>query len=394
MTTRKATLIIRYKAADGWKRAEAARSANGRIRPGYAVIDGTSKQVADYRYQVRYYDDRKVKYIPAGRDANKAETLRRQTEQRESVKAEAERVGVKVEADQTRSTLAGTAAEYIKDAEDQGHTEAAAQARSVTAEFIRIVRKTYVDEVTREDVLKFHAALRKRGCEDRTVANKDARARSWLRFAGMDKDKLPPKPRYEEKLPTIYTSDQISSSLGAADPYMGLVIGLALKCGLREQEIQFLTWADIDEANHVLQVRGKSEYGFKVKDSEQRELPIPDDLLADLKSWKANHKGSTLVLANGEGLPNTHLLRMLKRLAKREKLNCGHCEGCKSPLEECREWNLHKFRRTYGTTLLRNGVDLRTVQSLMGHADLDSTLRYLRPATGEELQSKINKVKW
>ena len=45
---------------------------------------------------------------------------------------------------------------------------------------------------------------------------------------------------------------------------------------------------------------------------------------------------------------------------------------------------LHKFRATFATHALQGGVDLRTVQSWMGHTDLASTMRYLRPARGEE----------
>lgn len=57
MDTRRATLMIRYKTTDGWKRAQAASGANGRIRPGYALIDGKAVQVTDYQYQVRYIKD-------------------------------------------------------------------------------------------------------------------------------------------------------------------------------------------------------------------------------------------------------------------------------------------------------------------------------------------------
>jgi integrase len=394
MTTRTATLMVRYKAADGWKRAQAARGANGRIKPGYALIDGEAVKVSGFQYQVRYYVKRDVKFASAGTDANQAETLRRRIEHQASVKAEAVKAGVKVQDDEVRKTLAGSSAEYIKDAEQRNANEAAAQARNVTEEFIKLTRKTYLDEITRNDVLRFHAALRKRGCEDRTVSNKHARLKSWLIFAGIDRTILPPAPKYEEKLPTIYTSDEISSITGAADSYMNLAIGLALKCGLRDQEITFLEWADIDEAAQVVQVRGKDKYRFKVKDSEQREVPIPDDLLTDLKAWKEKQGSKGLVLPTKSGRPNDKLLRTLKRLAKSAKLNCGRCDGCKGPARECQDWTLHKFRRTYATTLLRSGFDLRTVQSYMGHADLASTMRYLRPAASSEMQAKLNTVKW
>ena len=415
MGTRATTLVARYKTADGsWKRAEAVRGANGRIRPGYVLENGRPMQVRDYLYQVRYYEQRKLKYQTVGRDAAEAETLRRRIEQRTTVKAAAKQAGMKIQEERGPRTLAESAAEYIRDAEQRNATEAALQARSVTAEFLQVTRKTYVDEVDREDFFRFHRALSKRGCSGRTVANKDARLRSWLTFAGIPKrdsrlpeaqQVMPRRPRYEEKLPTIYTSDEISTILGAADGYMSLAIGLALKCGLREQELIHLEWTDIDEKAGVLRIRGKTKYGFQVKDSEQRDVPIPADLLAELKAWRAAHKRMALILGTPSrfhGLPdkayldrpNKKLLRALKQLAKREKLNCGHCDGCKGPNQECREWNLHKFRRTYCTTLLRSSMDLRTVQALMGHSDLASTMRYLRPAGSAEVRERINQIKW
>ena len=116
--------------------------------------------------------------------------------------------------------------------------------------------------------------------------------------------------------------------------------------------------------------------------------------LAELKQWHEHHPKATPPLATKGGYPNQKLLRTLKRLAKKEKLNCNRCEACKCNLGECQEWTLHKFRRTYCTTLLRLGLDLRTVQAYMGHADMASTMRYLRPASSAEAQDRINAIRW
>jgi integrase/recombinase XerD len=56
----------------------------------------------------------------------------------------------------------------------------------------------------------------------------------------------------------------------------------------------------------------------------------------------------------------------------------------------CKEFGLHKFRHTYATTLLRDGVDILSMQKLLGHKDLDSTRRYLRALEPEDLLKKIN----
>lgn len=390
------TLIIRYKDADGvWQRSPAARGMNGRVKPGHALVDGKAMPVSQGLYQIRYFKDRKLKYVSAGRNAAEADAQRARIERQTAVRAAAADAGLVVEPDEDRKTLSSSAADYIADAEQRGASEAASQARLVCAEFQAVVKRTYVHEVTRQDILAFHVALRKRGCQDRTVANKDARLRSWLRFAGVDNVILPPKPKYEAELPTIYSPDQISSLFGSADDqYMTVLMMLALTCGLRDQELIHLEWLDVDLRAKVLLVRSKIKHGFKVKDSEQRELPLTDELIAGLIDWRDKRMGFSLVLGTKSDKPNYKLLRALKRMAKRAGLNCGHCDGCKGRQGECQEWNLHRFRRTYATTLLRNGVDLATVQKLMGHSDLASTMRYLRPATGEALQSKVSTIKW
>jgi integrase len=96
--------------------------------------------------------------------------------------------------------------------------------------------------------------------------------KSWLLFSGVNKDVMPPKPKYEVKLPTVCTSDQISSILGAADDYMALAIRLALQCGLPEQELIYLEWSDLNTDEKLVRIQGKPQYNFKVKDSEQREV--------------------------------------------------------------------------------------------------------------------------
>ena len=220
-----------------------------------------------------------------------------------------------------------------------------------------------------------------------------------MRFAGIDKSNIPPKPKYEEGLPTVYEPGQYKALLAAADPYMRICILLALKCGLRDQELRHLEFRDLNLVNNTLLVRGKPEWGFRVKDSEQRELPLPDDLVVELRAWQEGHAGKTLVLGTENDRPNSMLLESLKQLADAAGLSCGRCDGCARLKEPgyrggCMEFTLHRFRRTCLTSLLRSGVDVRTVQRLAGHSDLESTLRYLRPASGPELQGKINAVQW
>jgi integrase len=397
MESRAVTLMIRYKDADGkWKRRPAARGANGRVKPGHALVEGRAVAVRDGAYELRHIVDRQPVYIPAGKSAADAEVQRFRLERTSAAIEAAKGTDVQVIPKPGRKTLRETAASYISDAEGRKAHEAAAQARNVTVEFIALMKKknkAYVDDIDRDDVFNFHAALKKRGCSDRTVSNKHARLASWLRFAGIDKAILPPVPRYEEKLPTVYSSEQTRNLLAITDPYMHICILLGLKCGLRDRELMHLEFRDVNREDKTLRVQSKEQWGFSPKTWEQREIPVPDDLLAELEAWQIRREGHGLILGTKFHKPNTKLLRTLKRMAHKAGLNCGRCDGCRE-INECKEYTLHQFRRTYLTTLLRNGIDLRTVQAYAGHKDLASTMRYLRPATGAEAQAKLNAVQW
>jgi integrase len=168
----------------------------------------------------------------------------------------------------------------------------------------------------------------------------------------------------------------------------------------------------------TLKVQSKPRWKSRIKTWEQREQTLSDDLLKRLEDHRREHGGeSTLIFGKrmqkgpqeGRIGLDGHMLRTLKQQVRAAGLNCGICEGCllETPKRsrECERWFLHKFRATYCTKLLREhvdsrtgavvaGFDLRTVQKMMGHRELASTMRYLRPAEDIQIQERINNLKW
>src|SRR5207302_4535371 len=61
-----------------------------------------------------------------------------------------------------------------------------------------------------------------------------------------------------------------------------------------------------------------------------------------------------------------------------------------APMARVATTGSYKFRATFATQHLQSGVDLRTVQLWMGHKDLESTMRYLKPARGKDVLTKVN----
>src|SRR5580700_8606418 len=77
--------------------------------------------------------------------------------------------------------------------------------------------------------------------------------------------------------------------------------------------------------------------------------------------------------------PKLNFLDSLKAVAERAELDPENF------------W-LHKFRATFATRCLWAGVDLRTVQQWLGHSDMESTMRYLKPSRSQHVREKVNEI--
>ncbi|MGH9771914.1 MAG: tyrosine-type recombinase/integrase [Candidatus Acidiferrales bacterium] len=173
--------------------------------------------------------------------------------------------------------------------------------------------------------------------------------------------------------PPTYSQPELDALFAACDEFERAVFATLLLTGLREQELCFLTWRDLDFKSACLRVSGEGKVGFSPKDYEERVIEMPPDLIAILSSLP---RRAEWVFPTKGGKRLTHLLRQLKRIAAA----AGVADA-----------TLHKFRHTYATRLLEEGADIVTVQKLMGHSDLETTRKYLSPQ--DELRRKaVNRL--
>jgi site-specific recombinase XerD len=77
--------------------------------------------------------------------------------------------------------------------------------------------------------------------------------------------------------------------------------------------------------------------------------------------------------------PKLDFLDRLKAVAERAQLDSDN------------SW-LHKFRATFATRCLWAGVNLHTVQQWLGHPDMESTMRYLKPSRSQHVGEKVNEI--
>jgi integrase len=181
-----------------------------------------------------------------------------------------------------------------------------------------------------------------------------------------------------EEEPEIYEQEELDALFAACNAEERLRYEFFLMTGMRDQEVMHSYWSDINFKACTARVSHKPDRGWTPQAYKEREIPVPDRLMESLNASKrAADKNWNLLFPTAGCKPDTHFLERLKAIAER------------AGLDREKFW-LHKFRATFATRHLWNGVDLRTVQNWMGHTDLASTMRYLKPNRGEAVRAAVN----
>jgi integrase/recombinase XerD len=257
--------------------------------------------------------------------------------------------------------------------------------------------KTYVDQVERDDILQFMTGCFSRSLDNRTVYDKLVVVLQFFKQHGKTKLlKSSDWPEYDEKIRPIYEPEEVESLLAAATTDEAIYMKFLLGSGFRHREARYLSWGDVDFRNGVARVTAKPRWGFRPKNHEERVVPLPGALIEQLRSLKQGQAAvvADLVFPNSKGNADSTKIDMVKRVAERAKLNCGQCvtrhgNRC-SDGPYCERFGLHKFRHTFATEHLRDGVDIRTLQGWLGHRDIKSTMVYLKGIHSKDAVAKVN----
>jgi integrase/recombinase XerD len=141
------------------------------------------------------------------------------------------------------------------------------------------------------------------------------------------------------------------------------LVRLTYACGLRIGEVTRLRLADIDSSRGVLIVR-------QGKGQKDRLVPLSPALLEELRAyWRRYRPADWLFPGQKPGQP-LHTGAFQRRFARIVR-----------PLGFGKGVSMHTLRHSYATHLLEAGVDVVTLQRLLGHRDLSTTARYLHVST-------------
>lgn len=389
----KAWLTKRVKIDGKWRKRSPVVGANGVLTD--KVQHNGSTLHAPGVFGLEWHENGKRMYRPLTEDrADAALQLRNQQARLEGVPVADEPKG------KGKVSLRTAVDEYLEEVKlNRAHKTYLAYKRALKM-LAECSGCNFVSDITRRTLMvNYIRAMKEAGLGDRTQNNLFGAIVTFLHAQGHPVVTRKDAPDFTETEIETYTDDELTKLFAACTPVERLTFEFFLNTGAREREAAYATWKDIEFASGTFSVKAKPAMGFKPKDSEERTIPISDSLLASLKVWRAKNPTALLIFPNGQGRPNGHLLRDLKKVALRAKLNCGHCEStlngekvtCKNHAV-CEQWYLHKFRHTFACMHLLAGVDVRTVQLWLGHSDLDTTACYLKAISGKQkgVREKVN----
>jgi site-specific recombinase XerD len=171
---------------------------------------------------------------------------------------------------------------------------------------------------------------------------------------------LIPYGKRPKTLPCVLSPDEVVRFLEAAPPGRDRVLlQTTYACGLRLGEVLHLCVSDIDSARMVVQVR-------QGKGQKDRLVPLSLRLLEELRGYWRHDRPKTWLFPGASPerpLHGCNIQRLCQRLLPLARIS--------------KRATPHTLRHSYATHLLEAGVDLLTLQALLGHKDLQTTAHYL-----------------
>lgn len=232
------------------------------------------------------------------------------------------------------------------------------------------------NDVRRMNIVHFLAKLKEDGKSSKTIARHIASIRSFHQFLLRDKqcEQDPTvhidSPQPERTLPKVLSMEEVEAFMDAtkADDALGLrdraMIEIMYATGMRVSELINLDISDLHSTMGFVRCVGKG--------NKERIIPIGKTALKAASDYlekarpelvsKKNKTDALFLNHHGNRLSRQGYWKIIKKLAQEANIQ--------------KELTPHTLRHSFATHLLMNGADLRSVQEMLGHADISTTQIY------------------
>jgi integrase/recombinase XerD len=173
-----------------------------------------------------------------------------------------------------------------------------------------------------------------------------------------------PYPKDHRRLPTVLSPEEVSRLINAAGTLFRRTLLMTLYgTGMRRSELAHLKVGDIDSQRMIIRV-------VAGKGGKDRDLPLSPTLLETLREyWRWRKPKLYMFPTRTRGLPMEEPIS--------DKTVWIACSEAARRAGINKRVTPHTLRHSWATHLLEAGTDLRTIQVLLGHGDLETTAQYL-----------------
>ncbi len=169
-------------------------------------------------------------------------------------------------------------------------------------------------------------------------------------------------PKAQKHLPTVLSKDEVRRLISAAKTRKSkLLISFLYASGLRLSESLKITPNDLDFSQRIGWVRGG-------KGNKDRVIILSEQLILQLQGYEPQGK-YLFSSPQGKQLSPRNVQKIVERAAKKAKIN--------------KRVTPHTLRHSFATHLLEAGTDIRKIQELLGHSNLQTTQIYTKVSTEE-----------
>lgn len=218
-----------------------------------------------------------------------------------------------------------------------------------------------IDDITEYDLAKYvlNDGFRLSSSTQRLIINSFASYFKIIHNRAFDFNVLP-RPKIEQKQPDVLSEQEIQSILDVTCNLKHKTVFVLMYSGaLRVSEVINLKIKDIDSSNNKINIR-------QAKGKIDRFIPLSDKLLYQLRRYYKEYRMSEYVFEgiNGKKYSSASIRFALSRAVKKTQIS--------------KRINTHSFRHSSITNMIKNGVNIRVVQKIAGHKNINTTANYIK----------------